>query len=199
MPDFTISMGATGSPSKTYGNIAAGSVCTVTETEDGSTSTVGVSVSGSGREFTITPGSPPVTANITDTYSHLPGSLTVNKVIAGPAAGSQGAVTIRAVCGSTALTPDFTIAAGRPAASYSYTWTGIAANSSCVVTETVNGGTSNVSVATVGSPQTVTVGAGQDAQATPITDTYDFLVGSLKVIKTIGAPQRANRARSLLR
>ena len=65
----------------------------------------------------------PVTANITDTYSYLPGSLTVNKVIAGPAAGSQGAVTIHAVCDGTALTPDFTIAAGRPAASYSYTWT----------------------------------------------------------------------------
>ena len=111
----------------------------------------------------------------------------MNKVIAGAAAGSQGAVTIHAVCNGTALTPDFTVAAGRPAANYSYTWTGIAANSSCVVTETVNGSTTTVAVATVGSGQTVTVGAGQDAQAT-ITNTYTFLTGSLTVTKTINGP-----------
>ncbi len=102
MPDLTIGAGATGSPSKTYDDIPAGFVCTATETVNGSTSTVGVTVSGSGQDHTILSGSP-VTANITDTYSYLPGSLTVNKVIAGSAAGSQGAVTIHAVCGSTAL------------------------------------------------------------------------------------------------
>ena len=70
---------------------------------------------------------------------------------------------------------------------YSHTWTGIPANSSCVVTETANGSNSTVKVATVGSGQTVTVGPGQNAQAT-ITDTYTFLTGSLTVTKTIAGP-----------
>ena len=40
------------------------------------------------------------------------GSLVVQKTIAGPAAGSQGQVTIHTVCGGTALTPDFVVASG---------------------------------------------------------------------------------------
>ena len=82
MPDFTIDAATTVTKSHTYTDIPAGSVCAVTETVNGSTSTVGVTVSGSGQDHTILSGSP-VTANIIDTYSYLPGSLTVNKVIAG--------------------------------------------------------------------------------------------------------------------
>ncbi len=111
-PDFTITAGATGTHSETYSNIPAGSVCTVTETVDGSTSTVDVDVTGSGQQVTIPSGSS-VTATITNSYTYLPGSLTVNKVIAGAAAGSQGAVTIHTVCNGTALTPDFTVARGK--------------------------------------------------------------------------------------
>jgi Domain of unknown function (DUF5979) len=194
LTDFDIAASATGSQSHTYTDIAAGSVCTVTETVDGSTSTVSVTVTGSGQQVTIPSGSS-VTAALTNTYSELPGSLTINKVIAGPAAGSQGAVVIHTVCNGTALTPDFDIAAGRPAQTYSQTWGGIAAGSSCTVTETSNGSTSTVSVTTVGSPQTVTVAAGEDAQAN-ITDTYNYLVGSLAVTKTIAGPAAATRVRS---
>ena len=104
LDDFVISAGATGDHSKTYSDLAAGSVCTVTETGDGSSSTVAVTVSGSGEQHTIPSGSS-VTATITDTYTLVPGSLTVNKLITGDAAGSQGAVTIQAVCGSTQLRP----------------------------------------------------------------------------------------------
>ena len=196
-PDFTIGEKATGSPSKTYSGIPAGSVCTATETVDGRTSTVGVDVSGSGQQVTILSGKS-VTTTITDTYSYLTGELTVNKLIAGLGAGSQGAVTIHAVCGETALTPDFTVPAERPAGSYSYTWGPIPANSICVVTETANGSNSTVKVTTDGSGQTVLVEPGQNAQAT-ITDTYTFLIGSLKVIKTIWALPPANRAWSLSR
>ena len=181
-PDFTIGMGATSTPPKTYTNIPAGSKCTATETVDGSTSTVGVTVSGSGQQVTIPSGSS-VTTTITDNYSFLPGSLTVNKVIAGDGAGSQGPITIQAVCNGTLL-GEWTITQNMAAGTYPHTWSGIAANSSCVVTETANGSNSTVGVATVGSGQTVTVGAGQNAQAT-ITDTYTFLSGSLTVTKSI--------------
>ena len=166
-PDFTVTAGATGTHSETYTNIPAGSVCTVTETVDGGASTVGVTITGSGQQVTIPSGSS-VTATITNSYTYLPGSLTVNKVIAGPAAGSQGAVTIEAVCNGT-LVGEWTIDAGVAAGTSSHTWSGIGANSSCVVTETVNGSTSTVAVTTVGSGQTVTVGAGQKRRPPSLT------------------------------
>ncbi len=89
-----ISAGApAGTTSHTYTDIAAGSQCKVTETQDGSSSTVSVIVTGDGQTVSIPAGG---TANvgITDTYSLVPGSLVVNKLISGAAAGSQGQVTI---------------------------------------------------------------------------------------------------------
>jgi TQXA domain-containing protein len=183
LDDFVIAAGAAaGDHSKTYSDLAAGSVCTVTETGNGSSSTVAVTVSGSGEQHTIPSGNS-VTATITDTYTLVPGSLTVNKLITGDAAGSQGAVTIQAVCGGTQL-GEWTISANSAAGTYPHTWTGVPANSHCVVTETANGSNSMVSVVTVGSGETVTVGAGQAAEAN-ISDTYSFLNGSLTVTKTI--------------
>ncbi len=67
-----------------------------------------------------------------------PGSLMIEKRIAGPAAGSQGAVTIHTVCGGTALTPDFTIAMGSTGNRFN-TYNNIPAGSVCTVTETVDG------------------------------------------------------------
>ncbi len=185
LTDFAIAARATGNQSHTYTDIAAGSDCTVTETADGSTSTVSVTVIGSGQEVTIPSGSP-VTAALTNTYSEVPGSLTVNKLIAGPAAGSQGAVTIDVVCNGTPV-GEWTIVARQPPATYPRAFSGIAAGSSCTVTETADGSTDNVSVTTVGSPQTVIVGAGENAQAN-ISDTYNYLEGSLTVTKTIAGP-----------
>ena len=53
--------------------------------------------------------------------------------------------------------------------------------------ETVDGSTTTVSVTTVGGNQTVSVGAGQSVEA-DITNTYDFVPGSLTVTKTIAGP-----------
>ena len=75
-----------------------------------------MTITGSGQQVTIPSGSS-VTATITDTYTYLPGSLTVNKVIAGAAAGSQGAVTIEAVCNGT-LVGEWTIDAGVAAGNF---------------------------------------------------------------------------------
>ncbi len=79
-----------------------------------------------------------------------PGSLVVNKTIAGPAAGQQGPITIHTVCATVALTPDFTILAGTAAGTQTHTYNNIPAGATCKVTETVNGGTSTVSVKVVG-------------------------------------------------
>ena len=111
-PDLTVAAGAAaGTTSQTYDNIPAGATCTITESANGSTSTVSVTTVGSGQQVTV-PGGKVAEANLTDTYGFGSGSLTVTKTIAGPAAGQQGTVTIQAVCNGTALTPELTVPAG---------------------------------------------------------------------------------------
>ncbi len=187
LPDFVIPAGTpAGTASRSYPGVAlAGTTCTVTETVDGSSSTVTVQTSGSPQTVTIT-GNDSATATVTDTYTFVPGSLTVNKTISGASAGSQGPVTIQVDCGEQVATPDFTIPAGATGPQ-SHTYTGIPANTACTVTETANGSTSTVSVTTTGSPQDVTIPAGGTATA-GITDTYSPTPGSLLVRKTITGP-----------
>lgn len=64
---FIIPAGTTGTPSRTYDNLLAGSSCTITETTDGSTATVGVVTVPVGP-VTISPGST-VPAAISDEYT----------------------------------------------------------------------------------------------------------------------------------
>ena len=141
--DFTIPAGTTSPDPVTFDDIPAGTVCTVTETADGSTSTVAVTTTGSPQDVTI-PAGDTAAAEITDTYAPAPGALTVTKTIAGPAAGSQAAVTIHAVCDGTALTPDFVIDAGTAAGTTSHTYQDVPAGATCTVTETVDGSSSTV-------------------------------------------------------
>ena len=186
LTDFLITGGTTGTVSRTYPNIPAGSLCTVTETVDGSTSTVTVTITGGSQQVTI-PRSDTATVNLDDDYEFVSGSLTVNKTIAGGAAGAQGQVVIHTVCNGTALTPDFVIAAGTPAGQSSRTYTSIPGGSVCTVTETANGATTAVTVTVTGSGGTATVPIGGTASAT-ITDDYEFARGSLQVVKTITGP-----------
>jgi len=181
--DVTIPAGATSPDPATFDDIPAGTVCTVTETEDGSTSTVAVTTTGSPQNVTI-PAGDTAAADITDTYAPAPGQLTVTKTIAGPAAGSQDAVTIHAECDGTALTPDFVIDAGTAAGATSHSYDDVPSGATCTVTETVDGSSSTVRVVTVGSPQDATVPAGGAATA-ELLDTYTFVPGSLTVTKTI--------------
>jgi len=56
-PDFVIPAGMKGPISRLYENIPAGAICTVSELFDGSTSSVSVQVTGSGRQVTVPSGS----------------------------------------------------------------------------------------------------------------------------------------------
>ena len=183
LTDFLITGGTTGTVSRTYPNIPAGSLCTVIETVDGSTGTVTVTITGGDQQATIPP-SGTATVDVDDDYEFVSGSLTVNKTIAGAAAGAQGQVVIHTVCSGTALSPDFVLAAGTPAGQSSRTYTDIPGGSVCTVTETANGATTAVSVTVTGSGGSTTVPIGGTASAT-ITDDYEFARGSLQVVKTI--------------
>ena len=113
-PDLVIPAGEpAGDYSHTYTDIAAGSHCIVTETSDGSSTSVEVIVTGDGQEVTIPPGGS-ASADITDTYNNAPGSLLVRKTIAGPGADLHGEIVIHSECNGKALTPDFVIPAGHP-------------------------------------------------------------------------------------
>ena len=132
LPEFTIPAGATGPQSHTYDNIPAGLTCTVTEQADGSTSTIGVVTTGSPQDVTIGANAE-ASAELTDTYGPVPGSLEVRKTINGPSAGSQGDITIDVTCDSATL-PTWTIPAGTGATTLTNTYQDIPAGSSCTVT-----------------------------------------------------------------
>ena len=110
LPDFVIMPGISRT-SMTYRDIPAGSVCTVTETEDGSTSSVNVTITGDGQMHHSAGRQRTATATITDTYTFADGSLVVNKTIGGTAAGQQGEIVIEVSCDGNPL-EDFVIPAG---------------------------------------------------------------------------------------
>jgi Domain of unknown function (DUF5979)/Thioester domain len=188
---YDIPAGATGripAPRLVTGLIA-GTTCAVTENPDGSSSTVTVVPSGT-RSATISANGA-ATLTPVDTYSFVPGSLTVTKALAGPAAGSQGAITIQVSCRANGITtdlPDFTIPAGTAAGStaLTHTYTPVAGTSVCTATEVVDGSSNTVDVVT-DSPQTATVPPGGTGTAT-ITDTYTPADGSLLISKAISGP-----------
>jgi hypothetical protein len=137
-------------------------------------------------------------AQLVDTYGAAPGSLLIDKTIAGPLAGRQGPVTIHAACNGGALSQDFGIAAGSPAGTLSQSFDGIPAGSTCTVTETVDGGTATIAATVAGNGQTVTVPAGSvvpvsfmDVYQVPtgtIQGLFQRIAASLKVTKTITGP-----------
>jgi TQXA domain-containing protein len=197
--DFVIPGGTpAGTTSRTYRHIAAGTTCTVLETANGSVVGTDVVVTGDGQEVTIAAGMRK-TVDITDTYTAVPSpgpsSLLVTKTIAGPLAGHQGAVTIHVVCNNVALSPDFTIAAGTQAGSFSQSFGPVAPGSVCTVTEAADGSTATVAAVVSGSGANVTVPADavvpvnvMDVYEEAPSPTPDLDAGSLRVTKTIAGP-----------
>jgi TQXA domain-containing protein len=184
-PDFVIPAGSTGSPSRTYTDIPAGTSCTVTEVADGRSTTVSVDVTGSPQDVTVAPAATTV-ADLTDTYGPADGALVVRKTITGPSAGKQGRITIQITCGGTAL-PDFVIAAGTTAGTTERAYHDIAAGSTCTVTEIANGATSTVEVKVDDDKQTMTVPAGEVVDVA-LTDTASDRPGTLVAVKRITGP-----------
>ncbi len=89
LADFVIPAGSVaGTIDHTYTNIPASTVCTVTETADGSNSAVSVVTVGSGQTATV-PAGGTATVVLTNDYTFNPGSLTVTKTIAGTGARSM--------------------------------------------------------------------------------------------------------------
>ncbi|MBV9363568.1 MAG: hypothetical protein JOY89_04980, partial [Solirubrobacterales bacterium] len=192
VPDFVIPAGTVG-PIEThvFPNIPTPATCVVTETSDGSSSTISVDVTGSPATVKVRPGGSGQ-ATITDDVGLAPGELEVNKLITGPEAGQQGEIVIRAVCNGIHQEPDFVIPAGTVGPVDSHIFRNIPTPATCVVTETVDGHTSTVSVEVMGSPSTVDILPGGSGAAT-IEDIYGATPGSLRVTKTIAGPSAGHQ------
>jgi hypothetical protein len=196
--DFAIAAGTEGGAvSQRFDDIASGSVCTVTETADGSTGSVSATVEGSPQVVTISPGAT-TQAQLSDTYDFDTGSLTVSKIITGPAAGQQNGVTIHAECDGEPLSPDLDVLAGTTASTSSVTYPNLPGRAMCVVTEQLDGSTETVRATVAGSPQFPTIAAGGSAIA-DVTNTYNLAPGSLIVNKTVSGPAAGRQGTIVIR
>jgi hypothetical protein len=192
-PDFVIAAGtAAGSVSHSFDGIPGGSVCTVTETADGTTDTVTAAVSGNGQTVTI-PAGGVAPVNLIDVYDRPPGlapeaptesgSLKVTKTITGSAAGRQGRIEILVACGGPLQTYAFVIPARTRAGTVSRSFPDLQAGSRCTVTETEDGRSARVAVADRGKLKQVTIPANGVATA-HFTDTYSRAAAARRVVFT---------------
>jgi hypothetical protein len=169
-PDFVIAAGApAGNVSQSYDSIPAGSVCNVTETADGATTTVAAVVSGNDQTVTV-PAGKVLPVSLTDVYLRAPsfaeeafqrarGRLKVTKTITGPAARRHGPIAILVACGGPVHAFAFLIPARTGPGSVSRTYAGLRTGSRCIVTETANGQTGTVTVASPRKRRIVTIPA----------------------------------------
>ncbi|MCC3303046.1 thioester domain-containing protein [Arthrobacter sp. zg-Y895] len=190
----TVAAGTTEPTTEEFEDLPAGASCTVTETADGATTEVSVEtvVDPAGGMITV-PAGAGVEVTVTDTYTVNPGALIVDKVIAGPAAGEQGPITIEVVCtvdGEEVIRQEITIEAGA-SGTVPGTVSGIPEGASCAVSEPATGETPAVGV-TVELPEDVTIAAGETAEAT-VTNTYTVNPGSLTVTKVIAGGAAGNQ------
>ena len=163
-PGLTLPAGAAaGTTSRTYDDLPAGSRCTVSELTNGATSALSVTTVGGMQHVTV-PAGKTVGAVVVNTYDHAPGTLTVTKTVAGPAAGQQAAISILADCGANNVF-GLRIPEGAPAGPVPETFYGIPAGSTCKVVEIEDGHSETIDVVRVGDGQKVTVPAGGRAHA----------------------------------
>ncbi|RKE63911.1 MULTISPECIES: thioester domain-containing protein [Microbacterium] len=171
---------AAGDYEQVYSDLPAGTACTVTETETGSTAQVEVAT-GDPVTVEIQPGAT-VDAAVANTVTYRPGSLRVVKSIAGVAAGQQAAIELGIVCGEV-LDETFEIPAGTAAGEYEQLFTDIPAGTECTVTELESGATAQVDVTSDG-PVTVAIEPGATVDAA-LSNDVSYLPGSLRVVKTV--------------
>lgn len=173
----------TGEVSALVLEIPAGAVCTVTETNPGTTPAISV-VTETPEPVTI-PAGGTVEAQVTNTYSLTPGTLVVTKAFAGEAAGYQGEVRLDVVCtvGGETVLEDSVLVPGGETEPFSQPFEDIAAGAECTVTEPVSGATDTIGVSTE-LPDPVTIPAGDGVEAT-VTNAYSFDPGTVIVTKVI--------------
>ena len=116
---------------------------------------------------------------VRDTYTAAPATLVVTKVVAGPAAGSQGDVVVEVSC-TDGTSDTLTVPAGTPAGTTALPALTVPFGTKCAVAETATGATDAVDVDNFAfDPGNVVAVDGPTTIA--VTNTYTFQPGRLIV------------------
>ena len=165
------------SPSASHSNIAAGSVCTVTEPSHPGTTVV---ISPNNGVVTVPTGGAEV--DIVNTYPPTPGGLTVTKTVSGDTAPTDWTFVAHVVCGN--MDPfNLTLTEGTP----SQTRSNIPAGTTCTVTEPDSQNATTVTITP--NNGVVTIPSGSNTQV-GILNTYPSSTGGLTVAKSVTGGNR---------
>jgi hypothetical protein len=178
--------------SLTFGPISAPADCTVSETVDGSNGSASVVVDGLPATFRLNPNEN-YGIGVSNDVTAITGDLRVTKVSLGPGAPARGDVVVDVACTDPSGVQTTTTVSLPPAAIVTRTLTGMVANSECVLTEVDDGAPPGAVVSTLGSPNALTVVAGDTVGAT-IVDVYRQATGSVQLVKVIDDPTGARGA-----
>lgn len=167
---------AAGEHTEIVSGLPAEWTCVVTETDDGDNGRVVVTGTDIAPESVMISNGSTATVTVTNTYDVATGGLLVRKAVDGPAAGSQGPITLALTCDDPdgAFDQEVELPGGLTGGdNVALELDGIPAGTTCTVTETVDGSTATALLTqTVVTPESVTVAEDETAELV-VTNTYD--------------------------
>ncbi|MEV8178232.1 DUF5979 domain-containing protein [Cellulosimicrobium funkei] len=167
---------AAGEHTEVVSGLPAEWTCVVTESDDGDNGRVVVTGTDITPESVIISNGDTTTVTVTNTYGVATGGLLVRKAVDGPAAGSQGLITLALTCDDPdgAFDQEVELPGGLTGAdNVALELDGIPAGTTCTVTETVDGSTATTLLTrTVVAPESVTVAEDETAELV-VANTYD--------------------------
>lgn len=167
---------AAGEHTEVVSGLPAEWTCVVTESDDGDNGRVVVTGTDITPESVIISNGDTTTVTVTNTYDVATGGLLVRKAVDGPAAGSQGPITLALTCDDPdgAFDQEVELPGGLTGVdNVALELDGIPAGTTCTVTETVDGSTATTLLTrTVVAPESVTVAEDETAELV-VTNTYD--------------------------
>ncbi len=167
---------AAGEHTEVVSGLPAEWTCVVTESDDGDNGRVVVTGTDITPESVIISNGDTTTVTVTNTYRVATGGLLVRKAVDGPAAGSQGPITLALTCDDPdgAFDQEVELPGGLTGAdNVALELDGIPAGTTCTVTETVDGSTATTLLTrTVVAPESVTVAEDETAELV-VANTYD--------------------------
>ncbi|WP_340697307.1 DUF5979 domain-containing protein [Cellulosimicrobium funkei] len=167
---------AAGEHTEIVSGLPAEWTCVVTETDDGDNGSVVVTGTDIAPESVVISNGDTATVTVTNTYDVATGGLLVRKAVDGPAAGTQGPITLALTCDDPdgAFDREVELPGGLTGGdNVALELDGIPAGTTCTVTETVDGSTATTLLTqTVVTPESVTVAEDETAELV-VTNTYD--------------------------
>ncbi|WP_186381344.1 thioester domain-containing protein [Cellulosimicrobium sp. TH-20] len=167
---------AAGEHTETLAGLPTGWTCVVTESDDGDNGSVVVTDTVVEPESVVIGDATTVSVTVTNTYDIATGGLLVRKAVDGPAAGTQGPITLALTCDDPdgAFDQVVELPGGLTGTdNVALELDGIPAGTTCTVTETVDGSTATTLLTqTVVTPESVTV-AEDGTTELVVTNTYD--------------------------